>query len=135
MDKRTPGRRGKVLGADTTGPAVARVGTIQMNWVSSADCPKRDQFAFRRPESSALRVGLGHQPQAMEEDRTASRGARAQGAGGVHSAGWGNLRGEGRTGGRLNPEVKVTLGGERPPRLGGDVTFEDMREFPVAYSE
>ena len=29
----------------------------------------------------------------------------------------------------------MTIGGDRPPRLGGDVTFEDMREFLVAYSE
>ena len=33
MDKRTPSLRGDVLGADTTGPAVARVGTIELNWV------------------------------------------------------------------------------------------------------
>ena len=34
------------------------------------------------------------------------------------------------------PESKVAIGGDRPPRLGGDVdTFEDMREFLVAYSE
>ena len=31
MDKRTPSLRGEVLGADTTGPAVVRVGTIQLN--------------------------------------------------------------------------------------------------------
>ena len=30
----------------------------------------------------------------------------------------------------------MTIGGNRPPRLGGDlVTFEDMREFLVACSE
>ena len=30
----------------------------------------------------------------------------------------------------------MTIGGDRPPRLGGDVvTFEDMREFLVAYTE
>ena len=30
----------------------------------------------------------------------------------------------------------MTIGGDRPPRLGGDVvTFEDMRGFLVAYSE
>ena len=33
-------------------------------------------------------------------------------------------------------DVKVTIGGDRPPRLGGDVvTFEDMRQFLVAYLE
>ena len=82
-----------------------------------------------------MRVGVGHQPKAME-DPTAARGVRAQGAGGVHSASWGNPRGGGRAGGRLKPEVKVTIGGHKPPRLGGDaVTFEDMRDFLVAYSE
>ena len=34
--------RGEVLGADITGPVVARVGTVQLDWVSSAYCPKRD---------------------------------------------------------------------------------------------
>ena len=30
----------------------------------------------------------------------------------------------------------MAIGGDRPPRLGGDVvTFVDMREFLVAYSE
>ena len=82
-----------------------------------------------------LRAGVGHQPKAME-DYTATRGARAQGAGGVHSASWGNPRVGGQAGGRLKPEVKVTLGGDRPPRLDGDVvTFEDMREFLIAYSK
>ena len=91
------------------------------------------KFAFRRPKSSALPVGVGHQPKAME-DPTAARGAQPQGAGGVHSASWGNPRGGGRAGGGLKPEVKVTIGGDRPPRLGGDVVaFEDMREFLVAY--
>ena len=72
----------------------------------------------------------------MEEDRTAARGARAQGAGGVLFASWGNPRGGGRAGGGLKPEVKVSIGGDRPPRLGGeDITFEDMREFLVVYSE
>ena len=66
----------------------------------------------------------------------AARGARAQGAGGVHSASWGNPRGGGRAGGGLKPQAKVTIVGDRPPRLGGGtVTFEDMREILVAYSE
>ena len=53
-----------------------------------------------------------------------------------HSASWGNPRGGGRAGGRLKPEIKVTIGGDRPPRLGGDVvTFIDMREFLVSYSQ
>ena len=43
---------------------------------------------------------------------------------------------EGRAGALLKLESKVTIGGDRPPRLGGDVvTFEDMCEFLVAYSE
>ena len=112
-----------------------RVGTIQLNWVYSAYCPKRDQFSFRRPESTVLRAGVGHQLNGME-DPTAARGARALGSDRVHFASWGNPRGEGRAGGRLKPEIKVTIGGDRPPRFGGDVvTFEDMREFFVAYSE
>ena len=71
----------------------------------------------------------------MEDLRTAG-GARAQGADGVHSASWGNPRGGGRAGGRLKSEINVMIGGDRRSRLGGDVvTFEDMREFLVAYSE
>ena len=67
-------------------------------------------------------------------DSTAAGGARAQGAGGVHPASWGSQRGGGRACGRLKPDVKVTVGGDRPPRLGGDVvTFEDMSGFLVAY--
>ena len=135
VDKRTPIQRGEVLGADTTGPAVSRVGTIQLHWVRSAHCPKRDQFAFRRPESTVLSDGVGHQPKATEHP-TAARGARAQGDDGVHSASWGNPRGEGRACGRRKPEIQVTIGGDRPPKLDGDVvTFEDMCEFLVAYPE
>ena len=82
-----------------------------------------------------MRAGVGHQPKIVE-DPTAARGARAQGAAGVHSASWGNPRGGGRADGRLKPKIKVTIGGYRPPRLGGDVvTFKDTREFLVAYSE
>ena len=67
-------------------------------------------------------------------DSTAAGGGRAQGAGEVHPASWGSQRGGGRAGGRLN--VKMTIGGDRPPRLGRDVvTFEDKREFLVAYLE
>ena len=68
-------------------------------------------------------------------DPTVAGGPRAQGAGGVHPASWGS-QGRGRAGARLKPDVKVTIGGDRPPRLGGDVvTFDDMREFLVAYLE
>ena len=53
----------------------------------------------------------------------AEGGGLAQGAGGVQTGGGG-------ASGRLKPDVKVTIAGDRPPRLGGDVvTFEDMREF------
>ena len=70
------------------------------------------------------------------EDPTALGGALAQGTNGVHSASWVNPRGGGRAGGRLNPEIMVTIGGYRPPRSGGDVVaFDDMREFFAAYSE
>ena len=135
VDKRTPSLRGEALGADTTGPAVARVGTIQLKLASSAKCPKRGQFASRRPENSVLRVGVGHQPKSME-DPTAAKGARVQDAGGVYFVSWGDPRGGGRAGGRLKPEIKVTIGGDRPPRVGGDVvTLKDMREFLVAYSK
>ena len=69
-------------------------------------------------------------------DSTAAGGARAQGACGVYPASWGSQRGGGRTGGRLKPDIKVTIGGDRPPTYGWDVvTFDDMREFPVAYLE
>ena len=41
-----------------------------------------------------------------------------------------------RAGGRLKPDLKVTIGGDRPPRLGGDVvTFDDTRECFIDYSE
>ena len=69
-------------------------------------------------------------------DSTSAGGGRAQGAGGVHPTRWGSQRGGCRAGGRLKPDVKVTIAGDRPPRLGGDVvTFEDMREILVAYLE
>ena len=76
-----------------------------------------------------MRAGVGYKPNAME-DPTAARGAQAQGADGVHSASWGNPRGGDQAGGQLKPEIKLTIGRDRPPRLGGDVaTFEDMRGF------
>ena len=97
---------------------------------------KRDLLAFRRPESTVLiLVGVGHQLKGMG-DSAAAGGRRAQGAGGVHPASWGSQRCGGRAGGRLKPDVKVTIAGDRPPRLGGNVvTLEDMREIFVAYLE
>ena len=62
-------------------------------------------------------------------------GGQAQGAGGVHPASWGSQRGGGRAVGRLKPDVKVTIAGDRLPRLGGNVMFGDMREFLVAFLE
>ena len=79
-----------------------------------------------------MRACVRHQPNAME-DPVAARGARALGTGRVHSECWGNPRGGDRAGVELKPEIRVTIGGYRPPRLGGDVaTFEDKREFLVA---
>ena len=69
------------------------------------------------------------------DDYTAAGGALAQDAGGAHPASWGSQRDGGQTCGRLKPDVKLTIGGDRPPSLGGDVTFEDTREFLVAYLE
>ena len=71
---------------------------------------------------TVLHADVGHQRKTMEDPK-AARGARAQGADGVHSASWGNLKGGCRADGRLKPEIKVMIGGDRPPRLGGDVTF------------
>ena len=76
---------------------------------------------------------MGHQLKAIG-DSTAAGGGRAQGGGGIHPASWGSHRGGGRAGSRLSPDVKVTIAGDRPPRLGGDVaTLEDMRLFIVTY--
>ena len=70
------------------------------------------------------------------EDPPAARGAQLQGADIIHSAIWGNPRGGGRVRGRLQSKVKVTMGGDKPHKLGSDdVTLEDMREGFVASSE
>ena len=72
----------------------------------------------------------------MDDSTAAAGGVRAYCAGRVRPASWGSPRGGDRVGGRLKPDVKVTTGENRPPRLGGDVvTFEDMCEFLVAYLE
>ena len=116
----------------------SRVGTIQLNWTSSAHYPNVTYLLFGGRTALLLYcccVGVGHQLKAMG-DSTAAGEARAQGADGVHPASWRSQRGGGRAGGRLKPDVKVIIGGGRPPRLGADVvTFEDMREFLVAYLE
>ena len=78
---------------------------------------------------------MGHQLKAMG-DSTAAGGGRTQSASRVHPGSWGSERGGGRAGGRLKPDVKVTVAGDRPPRLGGDVvTFEAMRDFLDDYLE
>ena len=113
----------------------SRVGTIQLNWASSAYCPNVTYLLFGGRKALCCCCWCGTPAKAMG-DSTAAGGARAQGAGGVHPASWGSQRGGGRACGRLKPDVKVTIGGDRPPRLGGDVvTFGDMREFLVAYLE
>ena len=82
-----------------------------------------------------MRIGVGHQPEVNEKPTTTS-GERAQGAGGIHSAGWGKKGDGGRAGGWTKTHAKVTIAGNRPPRLGGDsVSIEDMREILVAYSD
>ena len=54
--------------------------------------------------------------EAMKENLSEAGGGLAQGAGWLHSAIWGNLRGGRRARGRLKAEVKVTIGGDRPSR-------------------
>ena len=69
----------------------------------------------------------------MGDSTAAAGGARAQGGGEVYPASRGSQRCGGRAGGRLKPDVKATIGGDRPPWLDGDVaTLEHMREFLVA---
>ena len=103
----------------------SRVGVIQLNRVSSAYCPNVTCLFFGGRKNCSALVGVGHQLKAMG-DSTAARGGRAQGAGGVHPASWGSQSGGGRADGRLKPDVKVIIAGDKPPRLVGDVdTFED----------
>ena len=106
-----------MLGADTTGPAVAsRYNSIELG--TFCLLPKRDRLVIRRPESTALLLLVWD---TSCESILQSGEARELG---------------GRAGGRLKPDVKVSNAGDRPPRLGRDVvTFEDMREFLVAYLE
>ena len=52
-----------------------------------------------------------------------------QGADGVYSASWGNPRGGGRAGGRLKPETKVTIGGDRSSRVGDVLTSKICVNF------
>ena len=93
------------------------------------------ELPFQRSARTVSRVVVGHQPKAMR-DPTAAGGAQGQGDDGVRCAYWGSYRGGGRASGGLKPEIKVTIGGDRPSGLGGDaVTFEDMRELLVCLLE
>ena len=60
VDKHTRSRREDVLGADTTGPAVAsRYNSIELS--KFLLYPERNLFSFRRPERNASLVDVGHQ--------------------------------------------------------------------------
>ena len=110
----------------------SRVGAIQLNWVGSAHCPNVTYVLLGGRKALCCCCWCGTPAKGMGDSTTAG-GGRVQGAGGVRPACWGSQTGGGRAGGRLKPDVKVTIGGDRQPRLGGDVvTFDDMREFPVA---
>ena len=110
----------------------SRVGTIQLSWVSSAYCPNVTYLLFGGGKALCCCCWCGTPTESYDRCYHSGQCASA-GAGGVHPASWGSQRGEARAGGRLKPDVKVAIAGDRPPRLGGDVvTFEDMREFLVA---
>lgn len=49
----------------------SKVGTTRLNWSSSAYNPNLDLLAFRRSESSVLRVDAGHQAVTTGEDTAA----------------------------------------------------------------
>ena len=82
------GKRSELL---QPGPR-SRVGTIHLYGVSSACCPNVTYLLFG---GVLLLLELK-----VTDDSTASGGARAQGAGGVHPASWGSQRGGGRADGR-----------------------------------
>ena len=88
----------------------SRVGTIQLDWVSSAYCPNVTYLLFGGLKALLLLL-VWDAIKAMG-DSTAAGGARAQGAGGVHPASWGSQRRGGRACGRLKPDVKVTIAGD-----------------------
>ena len=94
--------------------ARSRVGTVQLNWVSSAYCPSVTYLLFGGRKAPCCFCWCGTPAKAMGVS-TAAGGARAQGTGGVHRTSWGSQRGGGRADGRLKPDVKVTIGGDRPP--------------------
>ena len=74
-DKRTPGLQGEVLGADTTGPAVAsRYNSFEM--VSSDYCPNATYLLSGAGKHCPAVVGVGHQLKTMG-DSTAAGGGRA----------------------------------------------------------
>ena len=84
--------------------------------VSSDYCPNATYLLSGAGKHCPAVVGVGHQLKTTG-DSTAAGGGRAQGAGGVHLASWGSQRGGGRASGRLKHDVKVTIAGERPPKL------------------
>ena len=51
--------------------STSKVGTTRLNWSSSAYNPNLDLLAFRRSESSVLRVDAGHQAVTTGEDTAA----------------------------------------------------------------
>ena len=130
--KRSPRLREEVLGADTTGPATAnRSNSIELVRLK----PKRYLFALQRPVNTVFRVGVGLYT-TTTGDPTAAGGTRPPCTGGVHAVCWDSHRGGVAVGGRLKPDVKLTIGADRPPRLGGDMgVFEGMRHIVVDYSE
>ena len=113
----------------------SRVGTIQLNWASSAYCPNVTYLLFRG-RKALCRCCLCGTP-AESKVRFYSSG-RSASAGRWRSPSCKLGKPERWRPGRWPAEadVKLTIGGDRPPRLGGYVvTFEDMREFLVAYLE
>ena len=131
VDERTPSLRGKVHGVDSTGFAVANlfksIGEDKFHLR-----PKRDLFAFRKPERTVYLSNVGNKTKPMEE-RTAAGAFRPQGTGGFHSACWGNYRGGVPAGDPLPPDGIVKIGVDRPYRLGGDVfTLRNLRKFHIA---
>ena len=134
MDKRTPSLRGKVLGADTTGPAVARVGTIQLNLVSSVTVQNVTNLPFGGRK--AVFACWCWTPAESNGKLYSSKVSASAGRWRLplfklgQPERWRPSRRPAEAGNQGDDR------GDRPPRLGVDVvTFEDMHEFLVAYSE
>ena len=108
----------------------SRVGAIQLNWVTSAYCPNVTYLLFGSRKALCCCCWCESNGRFYSSGRRASAGCwRSPSCKLGKPERWRPSR-------RLKPDVNVTIGGDRPPRLGGDVvTFEDMREFLVAYLE